>query len=151
MQQWSWPTLDWPSRFKETSRRGLVCHSHTDTHTHTGSHHLLLTWLLRISTWTQSVWLMLPVSVGGQPCAFLCKNSPSTLIYQILPPVCVCLVHMCLGFAGTPGYLSPEVLRKEAYGKPVDIWACGKLFVRLFLTAASSPSVLPRQRLCFRV
>ncbi|XP_035996497.1 calcium/calmodulin-dependent protein kinase type II subunit beta isoform X1 [Fundulus heteroclitus] len=31
------------------------------------------------------------------------------------------------GFAGTPGYLSPEVLRKEAYGKPVDIWACGKL------------------------
>uniref|UniRef100_A0AAY5F3Z4 calcium/calmodulin-dependent protein kinase n=1 Tax=Electrophorus electricus TaxID=8005 RepID=A0AAY5F3Z4_ELEEL len=30
------------------------------------------------------------------------------------------------GFAGTPGYLSPEVLRKEAYGKPVDIWACGK-------------------------
>ncbi|KAM3186146.1 hypothetical protein ACTXT7_004932 [Hymenolepis weldensis] len=28
------------------------------------------------------------------------------------------------GFAGTPGYLSPEVLRKEPYGKPVDIWAC---------------------------
>lgn len=36
---------------------------------------------------------------------------------------------MCLsykGFAGTPGYLSPEVLKKEPYGKPVDIWACGK-------------------------
>lgn len=31
-----------------------------------------------------------------------------------------------IGFAGTPGYLSPEVLRKEAYGKPVDIWACGE-------------------------
>ena len=30
-----------------------------------------------------------------------------------------------LGFAGTPGYLSPEVLKKEPYGKPVDIWACG--------------------------
>ncbi|KAK2098444.1 hypothetical protein P7K49_023895 [Saguinus oedipus] len=28
------------------------------------------------------------------------------------------------GFAGTPGYLSPEVLRKDPYGKPVDIWAC---------------------------
>ncbi|TRY87169.1 hypothetical protein DNTS_018813, partial [Danionella cerebrum] len=27
-------------------------------------------------------------------------------------------------FAGTPGYLSPEVLRKDPYGKPVDIWAC---------------------------
>ncbi|XP_047198171.1 calcium/calmodulin-dependent protein kinase type II subunit gamma isoform X15 [Hippoglossus stenolepis] len=30
------------------------------------------------------------------------------------------------GFAGTPGYLSPEVLRKDPYGKPVDIWACGQ-------------------------
>ena len=31
------------------------------------------------------------------------------------------------GFAGTPGYLSPEVLRKDPYGKPVDMWACGEL------------------------
>ncbi|KAJ8372646.1 hypothetical protein AAFF_G00280620 [Aldrovandia affinis] len=31
------------------------------------------------------------------------------------------------GFAGTPGYLSPEVLRKDSYGKPVDMWACGEL------------------------
>ena len=30
------------------------------------------------------------------------------------------------GFAGTPGYLSPEVLKKEPYGRPVDLWACGK-------------------------
>ena len=29
------------------------------------------------------------------------------------------------GFAGTPGYLSPEVLRKEPYSYAVDIWACG--------------------------
>jgi len=29
------------------------------------------------------------------------------------------------GFAGTPGYLSPEVLRKDPYGKAVDLWACG--------------------------
>ncbi|KHJ45979.1 kinase domain protein [Trichuris suis] len=29
------------------------------------------------------------------------------------------------GFAGTPGYLSPEVLKKEPYSKPVDVWACG--------------------------
>lgn len=32
------------------------------------------------------------------------------------------------GFAGTPGYLSPEVLRKDPYGKPVDIWACGEFW-----------------------
>ena len=38
-----------------------------------------------------------------------------------------CLDYVSLGFAGTPGYLSPEVLKKEPYGKPVDIWACGKL------------------------
>lgn len=33
---------------------------------------------------------------------------------------------VCVGFAGTPGYLSPEVLRKDPYGKPVDMWACGE-------------------------
>ncbi|XP_047673748.1 calcium/calmodulin-dependent protein kinase (CaM kinase) II gamma 1 isoform X10 [Tachysurus fulvidraco] len=36
------------------------------------------------------------------------------------------------GFAGTPGYLSPEVLRKDPYGKPVDIWACGEFFIFFF-------------------
>ncbi|XP_026165729.1 calcium/calmodulin-dependent protein kinase type II subunit gamma-like isoform X9 [Mastacembelus armatus] len=40
------------------------------------------------------------------------------------------------GFAGTPGYLSPEVLRKDPYGKPVDIWACGQL-VRIHLFCPS--------------
>lgn len=34
---------------------------------------------------------------------------------------------VCAGFAGTPGYLSPEVLRKDPYGKPVDVWACGEI------------------------
>nr|CDS18199.1 calcium:calmodulin dependent protein kinase type [Echinococcus granulosus] len=37
------------------------------------------------------------------------------------------------GFAGTPGYLSPEVLRKEPYGKPVDIWACGVILYILLV------------------
>nr|AAS21424.1 calcium/calmodulin-dependent protein kinase type II alpha chain [Oikopleura dioica] len=37
------------------------------------------------------------------------------------------------GFAGTPGYLSPEVLRKEAYGKAVDIWACGVILYILLV------------------
>lgn len=39
---------------------------------------------------------------------------------------CASALSSATGFAGTPGYLSPEVLRKDPYGKPVDIWACGK-------------------------
>ena len=38
------------------------------------------------------------------------------------------LITCLTGFAGTPGYLSPEVLRKDPYGKPVDVWACGKAY-----------------------
>lgn len=47
-------------------------------------------------------------------------------------PRCVsaCLCVWGAGFAGTPGYLSPEVLRKDPYGKPVDLWACGESFQR---------------------
>ncbi|XP_034471037.1 calcium/calmodulin-dependent protein kinase type II delta 1 chain isoform X13 [Hippoglossus hippoglossus] len=37
------------------------------------------------------------------------------------------------GFAGTPGYLSPEVLRKDPYGKPVDMWACGVILYILLV------------------
>lgn len=37
------------------------------------------------------------------------------------------------GFAGTPGYLSPEVLRKENYGRPVDMWACGVILYILLV------------------
>jgi calcium/calmodulin-dependent protein kinase (CaM kinase) II len=37
------------------------------------------------------------------------------------------------GFAGTPGYLSPEVIKKEKYGRPVDIWACGVILYILLV------------------
>ena len=40
---------------------------------------------------------------------------------------------MFLGFAGTPGYLSPEVVKKEPYGKAVDVWACGVILYILLV------------------
>ncbi|MEQ2306435.1 Calcium/calmodulin-dependent protein kinase type II subunit gamma, partial [Ameca splendens] len=43
------------------------------------------------------------------------------------------LPRLKTGFAGTPGYLSPEVLRKDPYGKPVDIWACGVILYILLV------------------
>lgn len=74
-----------------------------------------------------------------------CAHGPRVLccVLSLSPPM---VAHLCLltpvsvpvpGFAGTPGYLSPEVLRKEAYGKPVDIWACGKS------QSLPSPCLLP--------
>lgn len=41
--------------------------------------------------------------------------------------------HGWYGFAGTPGYLSPEVLKKEPYGRPVDLWACGVILYILLV------------------
>uniref|UniRef100_A0A8C8FII6 Protein kinase domain-containing protein n=1 Tax=Oncorhynchus tshawytscha TaxID=74940 RepID=A0A8C8FII6_ONCTS len=45
------------------------------------------------------------------------------------------IVSHCLlpSFAGTPGYLSPEVLRKDPYGKAVDLWACGVILYILLV------------------
>eukprot|EP00116_Pleurobrachia_bachei_P009451 sb/3469713/ len=40
------------------------------------------------------------------------------------------------GFAGTPGYLAPEVIKKTPYGKQVDLWACG---VVLYILLAGYP------------
>lgn len=37
------------------------------------------------------------------------------------------------GFAGTPGYLSPEVLEHQPYGKAVDVWACGVILYILLV------------------
>lgn len=37
------------------------------------------------------------------------------------------------GFAGTPGYLSPEVVKREPYGPSVDVWACGVIMYILLV------------------
>ncbi|XP_065143767.1 calcium/calmodulin-dependent protein kinase type II subunit alpha isoform X8 [Paramisgurnus dabryanus] len=47
--------------------------------------------------------------------------------------ICRLLKHSNIGFAGTPGYLSPEVLRKDPYGKAVDLWACGVILYILLV------------------
>ena len=46
------------------------------------------------------------------------------------------LVAYCAGFAGTPGYLAPEVCRRVPYGKEVDIWATG---VIMYILLAGYP------------
>jgi serine/threonine protein kinase len=36
-----------------------------------------------------------------------------------------------LGLCGTPGYIAPELLRQESYGKPVDLWSVGIILYEL--------------------
>ncbi|XP_069104973.1 peripheral plasma membrane protein CASK-like isoform X8 [Argopecten irradians] len=40
------------------------------------------------------------------------------------------------GRIGTPQYMAPEVVRREAYGKPVDAWGCG---VMMFILLGGYP------------
>lgn len=54
------------------------------------------------------------------------------MIQEILKSIAVCDPQSCwyfIGFCGTPGYISPEVIKRQAYGKPVDVWAIGMLFI----------------------
>ena len=50
-------------------------------------------------------------------------------IFHLFKSLSFAVPYLLSGFAGTPGYLSPEVLRKDPYGKPVDIWACGMAII----------------------
>lgn len=37
-------------------------------------------------------------------------------------PFVLCLLA---GRIGTPHFMAPEVVKREPYGKPVDVWGCG--------------------------
>ena len=39
------------------------------------------------------------------------------------------------GRIGTPHFMAPEVIQRQAYGKPVDIWSTGKLIFFEYLLA----------------
>lgn len=34
-------------------------------------------------------------------------------------------LSLILGRIGTPHFMSPEVVNREQYGKPADVWGCG--------------------------
>ena len=42
------------------------------------------------------------------------------------------VVILNIGRVGTPHFMAPEVVKREPYGKPVDVWGCGViLFILL--------------------
>ncbi|XP_013918937.1 PREDICTED: peripheral plasma membrane protein CASK [Thamnophis sirtalis] len=42
------------------------------------------------------------------------------------------MFYFILGRVGTPHFMAPEVVKREPYGKPVDVWGCGViLFILL--------------------
>lgn len=43
---------------------------------------------------------------------------------------------LSVGRVGTPQYMAPEVIKRELYGKPVDMWGAG---VMLFILLSGYP------------
>lgn len=73
--------------------------------------------------------LRFAVTSPFKPTIFLPCTSPAPLTSLPLP----LSVPLTVGFAGTPGYLSPEVLRKDPYSYAVDVWACGVILYILLV------------------
>ena len=49
------------------------------------------------------------------------------------------MIYICIAFSGrigTPHYMAPEVVNREPYGKPVDVWGCG---IMLFILLGGYP------------
>lgn len=55
---------------------------------------------------------------------------PSSVLIFALLNLSICLLSS--GRVGTPHFMAPEVVKREPYGKPVDVWGCGViLFILL--------------------
>ena len=78
--------------------------------------------------------LRVRVRVRGEA-QFCCYQSFQAYHVPLLLPPFLNPPHTSLtsGFAGTPGYLSPEVLRKDPYSYAVDVWACGVILYILLV------------------
>ena len=57
----------------------------------------------------------------------------------------MCVSVYTTGRVGTPQFMSPEVINRQPYGKPVDMWGCGVLLY--VLISGAPPFVGTRQRL----
>ena len=58
-----------------------------------------------------------------KPWLLYSKTVENPILKMTEKPNIECIIS---GFAGTPGYLAPEVIKKNPYGKRVDLWACGE-------------------------
>lgn len=58
------------------------------------------------------------------------RQSSTMLVFFMLS---ILLIDpLSLGRVGTPHFMAPEVVKREPYGKPVDVWGCGViLFILL--------------------
>lgn len=70
----------------------------------------------------------------------MCKTVGENPVYLIaLQPLVssplkteIMLLCFSSGRVGTPHFMAPEVVKREPYGKPVDVWGCGViLFILL--------------------
>lgn len=79
-------------------------------------------------------WLSYERDKYGKPnkrnaaaCSPLERHSDS-INYVFSSGICVSLRCVsCSGRIGTPSFMAPEVVRRQSYGKPVDMWAVGVL------------------------
>ena len=91
----------------------------------------------------------LAIEVEGDQQAWFGESPQMLTVVLLLMSPCQMFLQLSLvlrvftGFAGTPGYLSPEVLRKDPYGKAVDLWACGQTLLCSTIFSDGFPVVRP--------